>query len=67
MQRRFSNRGEARSEVTAAKAKAACSFPPTSTPKSRRVAAAAPSGARRQARAFPRQRPRTASIAEPLF
>lgn len=67
MQRRFSNRGEARSEVTAAKAIAAGNFPPTSNPKSRRVAAARPSGAPRQERNLLRRRPRAPSATEPLF
>lgn len=67
MQRRFSNRGEACSETTAAKAKAAGSFPPMFNPKSRRVAGFAPSGPPRQERNLLRRRPRAPSATEPLF
>lgn len=67
MRRRFSNRGEACSEITATKAKASGSFPPMSNPKSRRVVGFAPSGAPRQERPLQRRRPAAPSVTEPLF
>lgn len=66
MQRRFSNRGEACSEIAAVKAKAMRSWGSMSRPKSCRVAVLT-SGGQRQARPLARQHPRAPSVAEPMF